>query len=278
MSQNKLAEVLHSVAKQMRAQFDTTKAVEHRGQAGASRESIVHDFIASYLPGHVQAAHSAEIVTATGDVSPQCDIVLFDRSTPPLLDAKTHCMLLNECVYGVIEVKTALHKETLIDACEKISKVKALAKTAYYPDPLGRTYTCYGKTYTYRPTFGMIFAFDSSDLATLGNHFTAWCAEREPDERPDSVWVLGEGYLLWRNPETGLLESVAEPGADLAALKPLRDRDVLLPLVLQLGLHLTTAWMPPLRLTEYAHTHGLGTFVRRWREETAEEGPSDAAV
>ncbi|TQE34487.1 hypothetical protein Sipo8835_15410 [Streptomyces ipomoeae] len=267
MDDNHLAGVLHSVAMRMRADFRQSQLFQHRGEAGTNRELLVRDFLASQLPGHVKAIHSAEIITASGEVSPQCDIVITDRSTPPLTDLQGYRIVPNECVYGVVEVKTTLDREKLLDACEKVRKAKKLAKTAYYPTPgFQRTRTAYGRTYPYTPTVGMIFAFDSIDLVTLGEHFIGWCKEHEPEHRPDSIWVLGKGYYVWTNPATGFVNPTPEPGSGMIAMEPWHDEDVLLPLVLHLNQHFATAWMPPLRLFDYAGQHPLGVSKHLWTE------------
>src|SRR5690349_15038015 len=119
-----------SVATRMRAEFEATKVLMHEGAKGAARERIVHSVIAPYLPGHLQVAGSAEIIAADGQRSGQCDIVVFDRSTPPLLDMENHRLIPSECVYLVIEVKSTLTKLQLVDACNKLSRVKRLPKVA----------------------------------------------------------------------------------------------------------------------------------------------------
>lgn len=220
------------------------------------REVLVRDFLTSRLPGHVEAIHSAEIIAASGEVSPQCDIVITDRSTPPLTHMQGYRIIPDECVYGVVEVRTTLNKEGLLDACENIRKAKELAKIAYYEMPGSqRTRTAYGHTYSYTPTVGMIFAFDSIDLLTLGEHFIRWCtehAEYEPEYRPDSIWVLGKGYYVWTDPDNGLINPTPEPGSGMLAIEPPNDEDILLPWALHLNQHFATAWMPPLRLFDYA--------------------------
>lgn len=95
MSTNKLAAVLGAAAKRMRADFDESQAFKHRPEAGKIREAILCDFIAPRVPGHIKTAHSAEIATAFGDVSGQCDVVLLDRSTPPILDTETYRIIPN---------------------------------------------------------------------------------------------------------------------------------------------------------------------------------------
>jgi hypothetical protein len=210
----------------------------------------------------MEVAHSAEIITTTGLVSPQCDVVIYDRAVPRLLDMAEYRVLFSECVYGVIEVKTKLDQSQLIDACEKIRKVKTLPKTAYYPDPLRRTRTVYGQTYSYVPTAGIIFAFDSIDLATLAEHFLDWCDARPPEEWPDSVWVLEKAAVCGLTRRTGRLIRLLSPARASWFLQPWPDEDVLFPLVLQLSSSLTTAWMPPVRLMDYAGDHRLGVVMK----------------
>ncbi|MGW1192519.1 DUF6602 domain-containing protein [Streptomyces sp. NPDC002559] len=172
--------------------------------------------------------------------------------------------MLNECVYGVAEVKTTLNAEQLVDACEKIKKVKNLPKTAYHPMQQSRSRTAYGRDYPYMPTVGMIFAFDSIGLDTLGNHLLKWCQDHEPAEWPDSIWILGKGYYVWTDPATGRINPTPEPGSTLQALEPYHDEDVLLPLTLHLNQHFASAWMPPLRLFDYAGQHPIGVSKFSW--------------
>ncbi|WP_222314456.1 DUF6602 domain-containing protein [Streptomyces cavourensis] len=268
MEENTLARVLHSVAKRVRADFEQSQQFNHNLSAGESRELIAHDFLAHQLPRHIEAICGAEIATADGAVSPQCDIILADRSTPPLTHLQGYRIVPSECVYGMIEVKTRLNKQDLIDACEKVRKVKALPKAAYFPYPTQIPPPCqrHGKTYPYMPTIGMIFAFDSIDLDTLGEHFIEWCSDKEPEERPDSIWILGKGFFTWAHPASGLIHGSPEPGSSLVAMDPWHDEDILLPLALHLNMMFANAWMPPLRLIDYARQHPLGVSRRLWKE------------
>ncbi|TKA01227.1 DUF6602 domain-containing protein [Actinacidiphila oryziradicis] len=101
MEENTLARVLHSVAKRMRADFEQSQQFNHSLSAGESRELIANGFLDHQLPGHIEAICGAEIATAAGKVSPQCDIVLADRCTPPLTHRQGYRIVPSECVYGV---------------------------------------------------------------------------------------------------------------------------------------------------------------------------------
>src|SRR5258708_38204788 len=154
MPTTKLAEVLDAAAKRMRADFEASKAYAHRAETGKSREGIFCDFIGPRVPGHIKVAHSAEIAATSGDISGQCDVVLHDRSTPPILDTGTYRIIPNECVYGVIEVKSTLDKPQLLSACEDMRQLKAMPKTAYFPPAAYSPYGLHGRSYEYLPTLG----------------------------------------------------------------------------------------------------------------------------
>ncbi|MCC9307393.1 hypothetical protein LN042_09815 [Kitasatospora sp. RB6PN24] len=267
MTQEKLGKILSSVAKKMHADFEQSKAFKHHGGAGTSREALTHSFLAGYLPSHVEAIHDAEILAVTGDVSPQCDIVLIDRDTPPLTTLNGYRMIPNECVYGVVEVKTKLDGDQLRDSCEKISKARRLQKSAYRPirGLIPRTTTAHGRTYEYFPTSGFVVAFDSIKLETLAGHLMDWCHGRDPIEWPDSVWVLGKGYLQWADPKSGALYRSPVPGASLMQIDAIPDQDILLPLALHLNIHFSDAWMHPLDLVPYAAATPLGRPSKQWR-------------
>ncbi|MFD8445222.1 DUF6602 domain-containing protein [Streptomyces globisporus] len=166
MTQEKLGKILKSVAAKMRADYEQSKNFNHNGEAGTSREVLIQQFLAGYLPAHVEAVHNVEVIAANGDVSPQSDIVLIDRGTPPFTTLQGFRIIPNECVYGMIEVKTKLDGDQVVDACEKISKLRNMPKVAYRPIPgvISRRSKAYGSEYEYFPTSGMIVAFDSLKL------------------------------------------------------------------------------------------------------------------
>ncbi|MFI9326921.1 DUF6602 domain-containing protein [Kitasatospora sp. NPDC052868] len=265
MSDNQLEQIILSVARRMRTDFDLSGGFTHSGEKGTTRERVFHDFLKDYLPGHVRAFHGAEIISVDGQKSNQCDIVICDRSTPPLLDMQGYRIVPNECVYGLIEVKSKLDKKELRDACDKICRAKKLPKSAYQPAPTGQSWTAIGGPYSF-PTVGMIFAFDSIEPLTLGKHFAEWCEDHEPHERPDAIWILGKSYFGWIRPGELALRS-SEPGANCHLVDPPPEGDVLFPLAIYLNAAFSSAWMPPFRLLDYAAGGPLGTSHKCWEEQ-----------
>jgi hypothetical protein len=256
-----------SVAQRMRAEFDETATVHHRPGKGATREEIVREFIAKYLPGQADVTGRGEIITADEQVSAECDVMIVDKSTPPFMDYRDFRIVPAECVHGVVEVKSLLNGPELLDACEKIKAVKSLPKTAYAPPPDGnlRQALFYGQVYSYTPTAGLIFAFDSISLEELGRQFADWCAGKHPSLVPDSVWVLGKGQLLWAARGNRNLKTRPDPDADLVVIKADPDQGNLLYLVSQISILISYAWMPPLALQNYASYGSDGTEIARYR-------------
>lgn len=266
MTTETLGNILSSVAKRMRADFEQSKNFNHNGEAGTSREILIQEFLSGYLPAHVEAVHNGEVIASNGDVSSQSDIVLIDRGTPPFTNLQGYRIVPNECVYGMIEVKTKLDAIQLTNACDKISKLRSMPKTAYRPisGVIPRTTKAYGSTHNYFPTSGMIVAFNSLSLGAIGNHLVNWCQSRNPIEWPDSVWVVGKGYLQWGDPRTGSFFRSPMAGASLFQIDADPDQDILLPLAIHLNIHFSDAWMAPLDLLPYSGVTPLGNHSKTW--------------
>ncbi|MFD7341768.1 DUF6602 domain-containing protein [Streptomyces violascens] len=263
MAENSLGEIFQSASDRLRAEFLGSGGFMHRGEKGGAREKLLVNFISNYLPGHVQAFHSGEVITVDGQVSPQCDILICDRSTPPLLDMGGYRIVPSECVYGVIEVKSKLDSKELIDACEKLRRVKQLPKSAFYPQMFQMLCRMYGREYNYVPTAGIIFAFDSIDMAKLGDQLAEWCRDKPLDERPDSVWVLGKGYFTWVDEEPHPQITVQE-SSNFALMELPEVGGVLFPFTAYLSMHFVGARMDPLRLIDYVSQTSIGSMRTVW--------------
>lgn len=255
---NRLAEVMRAEAKRMRAEFEASEVINHSGSKGSWRESLVRELLQKNLPGHIRTMHGGEVVATNGEVSAECDIVLYDRSTPPFLGGDAGGVVPTECVYGVVEVKTYLSKAELFDACQKLSCARRLPKTAYRPVATRPHYRAYGQEWTYYPTTGMVFAFNGPSLESTADNVRAWIRERSCEEWPDSVWVLGKGYISWWNPDLRMMEMSPSPNSQLTCVEVSQELDILLPFALNLNVVLGHATMAPLNLLDYASDTSLG--------------------
>jgi hypothetical protein len=99
-----------------------------------------------------------------------------------------------DCVYGIIEVKSALSKAELYDALEKIKAFKAMAPGGSVSQPLGGGLTV---QYSRPRPFGLIFAYDLSDnsLDSLLDNLREWERATSPSLWPNYVCILGVGVI-----------------------------------------------------------------------------------
>lgn len=237
-------EVFGSVAKKLRADFEGFSGqVQHRGTKGLAREqALVEMYLSKYLPRNVQALHTAEVVSADGQVSRECDIVLVDPMMPPFVDGSGYRVVPVECLYAVIEVKSMLDQRELEDAYNKIKTAKLLPKLAYYRQNfIVRSSNLYGRRFGYFPTAGYVFAYDSIDLTVLSAALAGLQSGTEPLEWIDGIFVLDKGLIgYWsdaKNEFCPVPHQASRPRA-FSASNPL------LLATIQLHTHMQGAWMP----------------------------------
>ncbi|WP_053563173.1 DUF6602 domain-containing protein [Streptomyces sp. CFMR 7] len=268
--QSLLIESLTYAARTLRAQFEETGLFAHRPSKGAERERLLAELLQPRVPGHIKVFHNAEIISAAGTRSAQCDLVLADRSTPPLFGTSSNRLIPAECVYAVIEVKSKIDGKELKSACDNIKQAKSIPKTAFVRAAENRIHHANGQHYPYIPTLGMIFAFDGISLDSQGDGFREWVADHSVEEVPDSIWTLGKGFINWRK-KNGHPTAVVENTDAFQAWSPHGNMDILVPFLLQLNSFLSSAWMNPLNLADYAGPHPIAVAERLWTRTAAPE-------
>jgi hypothetical protein len=121
----RVEEVLASVARRMQDDFSgISREIEHRGGKGRLRESVVEEYLARWMPGSVSVAQSGEAISVHGEVSPECDVLLLDPNTPPLIDEQSYHVVPVECLHGLVQVKSRLDGDALREDAAVISTVK----------------------------------------------------------------------------------------------------------------------------------------------------------
>jgi hypothetical protein len=239
-----------SVAKKMQADYEASAQIEHRASKGRSREGLLLDhYLKKYLPPTVAATHGAEVVTSSGEVSSECDIVLFDHATPPLLDSDDFRVLPVECVYAIIEVKSHLDGAQLRDAVHKISKVKSFDKQAFRPGGPHKDHGTfrYGKEWwDFFPTAGYVFAYSGTNLVRLSDQLQELQQDLPEEHCVDSIYVLDQGWITNRRPQ-GIVA---------------RSDHALVAMTIELQTLCQHVWMPRFQISDYFGEAGLGEVVR----------------
>lgn len=251
---------LAAVAQKLRADFSATAQTQHHVSRGTEREEVVAKYLRPYLPQSVEILHNAEIITAAGETSPQCDLVIVDRNTPRLTDLESHHIVPAECVIGVIEVKSKLTAQGLKEDCAKIQKVKKLERVAYVKAPRTPLHAV-PLLYPPVPIFGYVFAFDGdSTLKTQAKRLHDWCVATPLDQHPDGIWIADMGMVVWApahgnsvGPDLSIWHasiSYPELGRKLMALRSADEGSLLLGLVIAICTLLVRP-RPPFDLTGY---------------------------
>lgn len=263
-SQQALRATFGAIATKMRADFEAQKEqLDHRGLTGRAREAtLVAEYLEKYLPGTLRLRRNVELVATDGSTSPECDIVICDAQTPPLWTAGDVEVMPIECVYAVIEVKSRLDGRELDDAWSKIRRIKAMPKAAWYPDTgvIRTTVTMYGREWRYSPVWGIVFAYESTNLGSLADRLLARALEDDapPHLCMDGVFVLSAGSLHWGN-QTQPLQPTALPGQRIVRhVTPPQGGSMLPLLTLQMQGLMSVAHMPRFNFAAYFGSMTLG--------------------
>jgi len=106
--------------------FDDAGNLIHPGEFGMYREKICIDLLKDVVPMRLDFG-TGFIIDSTGNVSHQCDIIIFDANNTPLIENNEKQRFFPiECVVAVGEVKSDLSKTKLKEALQKLSNVKAM--------------------------------------------------------------------------------------------------------------------------------------------------------
>ncbi len=118
---------------------DKHKKLIHPGEFGAHRERIVNKFLRLFVPSSLEIG-SGFIINYRGDVSTQCDIIIYDPSVTPMIEDSEHQRFYPcEAVIGIGEVKSVLSKTQLNEALRKLAAIKEIrrhVKSPAYKFPL----------------------------------------------------------------------------------------------------------------------------------------------
>jgi hypothetical protein len=105
---------------------ENTARLIHPGEFGGFRESLVRDLLLRSLPESYGVSQGF-IISPEGDVSSQCDIVVYSRAYAPVIQSPEQQRFFPvESVVAVGEVKSILPRAKLQEACVKLSRVKEM--------------------------------------------------------------------------------------------------------------------------------------------------------
>jgi hypothetical protein len=183
--------IFEQAAKKLRAEFEELSVIPHKGAKGTEAEGLMKTFLSKHLPTRF-AVSSGFIIDKRNEVSKQTDVVIYDAFNCPVYRASDDGAIFpNDNVAAVVEVKAALDKDKLIEACENIRAAKRLAKTPI-PDDLPFLVST--------QTLGCIFAYRSSiTLKKIVEHYRKFLGDKgfNTKDHVDIIAVLDRGIITF---------------------------------------------------------------------------------
>ena len=182
----------------MRAEFEASAQINHAGSKGTIRENNLRNFLAEGRLPSKYGLGSGEVVGRVRDTSRQCDVIVYDKlNGVTLLYDESVQVFPIDCVYGMIEVKSALSKAEFLDALEKIKALKAMAPSGAVSQAVGGGFNMVHS----RPRpFGIVFAYGLADnsLDSLIENLRKWEKETPSTLWPNYICVLEVGVIYHR--------------------------------------------------------------------------------
>ena len=106
--------------------YQVSSNLNHQGEKGMLRELFLHRLLEAVLPPHFGIG-TGIVVDKWGRQSPQIDLVIFDkRLLPPILEENGHGIYPIDAVIRIIEVKSTLKKEGIIQLNKLIKSFSPL--------------------------------------------------------------------------------------------------------------------------------------------------------
>ncbi|MBO4816171.1 MAG: hypothetical protein J5507_04605 [Clostridia bacterium] len=187
------------------ADFEFSANIDHNGSKGTFREQIIKNFLRPFLPG-CYGVSGGQAFDKNGELSCQLDIVIYDAIysyIAPYMDNFIYFPC--ESVYGNIEIKSKLDKQSFEEAIKNIESLKRLKREPidkYYVNPMKPLNITNIKwdIQAVNEYFGVIFAYSSVKAETI-LHYIKKITEKGEINRndlPNMIVLLKEKKIITR--------------------------------------------------------------------------------
>ncbi|MCD9026618.1 hypothetical protein LDO26_00110 [Luteimonas sp. BDR2-5] len=124
----KLSQLFAAASARLWAEFTQSTAGQRPDEKGRPRERAFRQFLEQWLPSDLSIT-SGYVVNRRGDLSPQCDVIVFRPNRCPkfIVDPVDDIRLVPvDDVYAVLEVKSTLTSNEFDDALRKLQRVQSV--------------------------------------------------------------------------------------------------------------------------------------------------------
>lgn len=155
----------------------------HRGSAGENREDLVQKFLTQQLPKRF-GVDTGILISREGEVSNQADLIIVDTlNNAPLHGLSPNRLWPIEAAYALIEVKTRLTPNEIVDAIQKCRRFKTLnrsfVETLEWQTPVDES-------------LFVLWSYESASPQTTKQNLIQAVQELPRSEQPDFIIVLGQ--------------------------------------------------------------------------------------
>lgn len=160
-------QMLRKSIARVQADFDFSADIDHNASKGAFREQILKKLLRPFLPG-AYGISGGQAFDPQGEISKQLDVVIYD-AIHSYIAPYTDDFIYFPCesVFGNIEIKSKLNKQSLYDALKNIESLKKLKRDpidTFFVNPI-KPLQIANVNWNIQATnecFGIVFAYESS--------------------------------------------------------------------------------------------------------------------
>lgn len=228
-------EMLRKCIARIEADFEFSAIIDHNASKGTFREQIVQKFLRPFLP-NIYGISGGQAFDMNGNISKQLDIVIYDglhSYVAPYMNDFIYFPC--ESVYGNIEIKSILNKNSFMESLENIASLKALKRDSidtYYVNPI-KELRIKNVTWDIQATneyFGVIFSYDSVEPETVLEYITKAVKEGfDRNNLPNVIVLFKKRVIISRYRKSNENEYELHPLRDYNGYFMMNYGDDLLP-------------------------------------------------
>jgi len=212
---NYYLEMLKKSIKRVEADFDFSAIIDHNCSKGTFREQILKNFLRPFLPG-CYGVSGGQAFDNAGNISNQLDVVVYDSLfsyVAPYMDDFIYFPC--ESVYGSIEIKSMLNKQSFVEAVANINSLKKLSRKgidSYYVNPM-KPLNINNVTWDIHAVneyLGVVFAYESVSSSAILEHIKSGVNDNSMnrDNLPNIIVLFKDQKIIicYHNCEDGMYE------------------------------------------------------------------------
>ena len=202
---NYYLEMLKRSINRIEADFDFSAIIDHNCSKGTFREQVIKNFLRPFLPGRYGVS-GGQAFDTSGEISKQLDVVVYDSLfsyIAPYMDDFIYFPC--ESVYGNIEIKSSLNKQSFREAAENIASLKNLKRKkidTFYVNPMQPLIidNVSWNITAVNEYIGIIFAYESVKAETILGYIKDGIMDGSLDREglPNMIVLFKEKEILIR--------------------------------------------------------------------------------